>query len=62
MKRTKSRLEKKLVKAIDKMCKECIYDPGNGSWRRQVEDCTRIQCPLYKHRPTTLNIKERMII
>jgi len=51
MKRTKSRLEKKLVKAIDKMCKEC-----NGSWRRQVEDCTRIQCPLYKHRPTTLNL------
>jgi hypothetical protein len=56
MKRTKSRLEKKLIKAIDKMCKECIYDPGNGSWRRQVEDCTRIQCPLYKHRPTTLNL------
>jgi hypothetical protein len=52
MKRT-SRLEKKLVKAIDKMCKECIYDPGNGSWREQVERCPSPKCPLYTHRPTT---------
>jgi len=52
MKRT-SRLEKKLVKAIDKMCKECIYDTGNGSWREQVERCTSSKCPLYTHRPTT---------
>jgi len=52
MKRT-SRLEKKLVKAIDKMCKECIYDPGNGSWREQVKRCTSSKCPLYTHRPTT---------
>ena len=53
MKRIKSRLEKKLVKAIEKMCKECIYDPGNGSWREQVERCTSFKCPLYTHRPTT---------
>jgi len=53
MKHTKSRLEKKLVKAIDKMCRECIYDPGNGSWREQVERCTSSKCPLYTHRPTT---------
>jgi hypothetical protein len=58
MKRTKSRLEKKLVKAIEKMCKECIYDPGNGSWREQVEECPSFKCPLYTHRPTT---KERII-
>ena len=53
MKHIKSRLEKKLVKAIDKMCKECIYDPGNGSWKEQVERCTSSQCPLFIHRPTT---------
>ena len=52
MKRT-SRLEKKLVKAIDKLCIECIYDPCTGNWREQVERCPSPKFPLYTHLPTT---------
>jgi len=46
--------------AINAMCCECIYDPealGCGSWRKQVEDCTSNNCPLYKFRPCTINGK-----
>ena len=46
--------------AINAMCCECIYDPdalGCGSWRKQVEDCTSKNCPLYKYRPCTINGK-----
>ena len=42
--------------AINAMCCSCIYDPdalGVGSWRKQVEDCTSTDCPLYKYRPVT---------
>jgi len=42
--------------AINAMCCMCIYDPistGCGSWRKQVEDCTSKNCPLYKFRPCT---------
>lgn len=42
-----------LRKAINDKCKECIYDPygGNGTWRKQVEDCTSRTCPLWPVRP-----------
>lgn len=46
--------------AINAMCCMCIYDPvvtGNGSWRKQVEDCTSKTCPLYKYRPCTTSGK-----
>ena len=38
---------------INAMCVSCIYDPfsGGGSWRKQVEDCTSYQCPLFDVRP-----------
>jgi hypothetical protein len=42
--------------AINGMCCSCIYDPdaiGAGSWRKQVEECTSHNCPLYKYRPCT---------
>ena len=41
------------VKAIEKKCKECVYDPigGNGSWREQVKNCQGMACPLYAVRP-----------
>lgn len=40
--------------AINAMCCSCIYDPealGAGSWRKQVEECTSTDCPLYDYRP-----------
>ncbi len=44
-----------LRKAINGMCRECIYDssPGNGTWREQTEGCTSPKCPLYPLRPLT---------
>lgn len=46
--RTRSR-----TKAIEAMCKHCIYDDGagNGTWRQQTEACTSTTCPLYEWRP-----------
>jgi len=47
--------------AIHAMCVSCIYDPdalGCGSWRKQVEDCTSTECPLYKFRPVTTGNKD----
>jgi hypothetical protein len=41
-----------LREAIDTFCRECIYDPDTeGSWKKQVRDCTAPKCPLYKVRP-----------
>ena len=42
-------------KAIDAMCKECIYDPfsGSGTWRQQTDGCTSTNCPLFDLRPRT---------
>ena len=62
----KEKLIKKLLSkkgrkaAIDAKCCECIYDPisiGHGSWRKQVEDCTSRNCPLYEYRPCTVSGK-----
>lgn len=43
-----------LRKAVNAMCKDCIYDPigGTGTWRMQVFKCTSKNCALYPHRPT----------
>lgn len=43
-----------LRSSINAFCKECLYDPnyaGGGSWRKQVQDCTAVHCPLWKVRP-----------
>lgn len=47
-------------RAIDNMCKSCIYDPthGGGTWKQQVAACTATQCPLYKVRPLSNGVKE----
>jgi len=39
--------------AINAHCRQCIYDElgGNGSWRKQVTDCTSPECPLFEYRP-----------
>jgi hypothetical protein len=37
---------------IRAFCCECIYDPyQDGSWLKQVENCTSTSCPLYTVRP-----------
>jgi len=42
--------------AIQAMCCECIFDQfQEGTWRKQVEECTSTQCPLYKFRPCTIS-------
>jgi len=36
---------------IDAKCYECIYDHyDEGSWRKQVEKCTCMTCPLFSVR------------
>lgn len=41
-------------KAINDMCKDCIYDEYEpGTWRAQVEACPCTECPLYQYRPKT---------
>ena len=41
---------------IDAFCVECIYDPcSEGTWRKQVADCTAKRCPLYTVRPKVTN-------
>ena len=44
--------------AIQKKCKECIFDPdgGNGKWREQVEACTSSKCSLFQVRPRTRKV------
>lgn len=47
-------------KAIEQMCKECIYDPcQQGTWRQQTEACVSAQCPLFKYRPRARKIDAR---
>jgi hypothetical protein len=42
-----------LRSAVDAMCKNCLYDPGNGNggWREQVHGCSSSHCPLHPVRP-----------
>jgi hypothetical protein len=45
---------------IDAKCIECIYDPYcAGTWRKQVEECTSLACPIYPVRPTSLQLTEK---
>ncbi len=40
--------------AINRMCRQCIYDPdAAGTWRQQVEACTSPECALYPVRPSS---------
>jgi len=40
-----------LRKAINQMCKSCIYDPlSAGTWRQQAFLCSVKSCPLWTHR------------
>lgn len=46
---------------ITAMCISCIYDPyasGAGTWRKQIQDCTSKECPLFDVRPTSRYIEE----
>jgi len=46
---------------VNAKCIDCIYDDaigGNGSWRKQVEDCTSFDCPLFDVRPVSSGEKE----
>ena len=49
-------------KAINAMCKACIYDSrhGNGYWTEQTEACTSRDCPLYELRPLSLETRDRL--
>lgn len=43
-----------LREAIDRKCRDCVYDPCSpGSWRQQVTLCTVDLCPLHHVRPKT---------
>ena len=45
-----------LRKAINAMCKSCVYDiKASGTWRQQVLLCSVKKCDLYEVRPTTPN-------
>ena len=45
---------------INAMCCSCIYDPySDGTWRKQVEECTSLACPLYPIRPVSDYQKEK---
>ena len=45
--------------AIDRMCRDCIYDPvsGLGTWRQQTAACTAWACPLWHWRPVSTSKK-----
>jgi hypothetical protein len=43
-----------LRSAINAKCRECISDgSASGTWRKQIEQCTAIKCPLYAVRPVS---------
>ena len=45
--------------AINKMCRDCIYDKfDRGTWRQQVEACSCTDCPLYPVRPRAAKPRE----
>ncbi len=47
-----------LRKAINDMCKACIYDKyAAGNWRQQVSACTSPNCPLFQYRPKSSPIQ-----
>ena len=45
---------------IDAKCRECVYDPlDKGTWRKQVENCTSPNCPLFDVRPLPIKKKSK---
>jgi hypothetical protein len=52
-----------LRRAIDGMCRSCIYDPksGLGTWRQQTEGCTIRSCALWPVRPARVP-RERLAL
>lgn len=39
---------------IRAFCAHCIFDPyQDGSWLKQVENCTSCDCPLFSVRPVS---------
>lgn len=60
----KTRKPKKAIpsrkKAIDDMCKQCVYDKkATGTWREQVQNCCGYTCPLYELRPMPTTADEK---
>jgi len=51
----KRELKKAGFKAkIRAFCCHCIFDPyQEGSWLKQVKNCTSYECPLYSVRPVS---------
>ncbi len=44
---------------IRAFCCHCIYDPySEGTWLKQVENCTSAHCPLFSVRPVSSPRKE----
>ncbi len=44
---------------VDAKCCDCSYDPlDSGSWRKQVEQCAIVDCPLHSIRPLTSLTRE----
>ena len=39
---------------VNAKCIECVYDDQEpGTWRKQVENCPSVACPLHSVRPTS---------
>ncbi len=53
----------KLRRAVDQMCRSCIFDRrAKGTWRMQVELCTCSTCPLHPVRPRSIGqISDRIL-
>lgn len=44
---------------IDDKCRDCIYDPyDRGNWRKQVGNCTSVDCALWEVRPISESQRE----
>jgi hypothetical protein len=50
-----------LRSAIDAMCKNCLYDPGNGNggWREQIQGCSSSNCALHPVRPLPVKARKQ---
>jgi len=48
------RNKKSRKKAVELMCRDCIYDDAEaGTWRKQAEECPARGCPLWNFRPVS---------
>jgi hypothetical protein len=55
-------LKQKVVtrqQAINKKCRDCMYDNlESGNWRQQVSLCTSLRCALWPYRPQSSSLPE----